>query len=40
MDERDEANRIANRILEGARYGDRRYDDYAISSHACAEPRD
>jgi len=39
MDERDEANRIANRILEGARYGDRRYDDYAILYRTHAQSR-
>ena len=39
MDERDEANRIANRILQGARYGDRRYDDYAILYRTHAQSR-
>ncbi len=39
MDERDEANRIANRILEGARYGDRRYDDYSILYRTHAQSR-
>ncbi len=39
MDERDEANRIANRILEGARYGDRRYDDYAVLYRTHAQSR-
>ena len=39
MDERDEANRICNRILEGARYGDRRYDDYAILYRTHAQSR-
>ncbi len=39
MDERDEANRICNRILEGARYGSRRYDDYAILYRTHAQSR-
>lgn len=39
MDERDEANRICNRILEGARYGERRYDDYAILYRTHAQSR-
>ena len=39
MDERDEANRIANRILEGARYGDRNYNDYAILYRTHAQSR-
>ena len=39
MDERDEANRIANRILEGARYGDRRYDEYAVLYRTHAQSR-
>ena len=39
VDERDEANRIANRILQGARYGERRYDDYAILYRTHAQSR-
>jgi DNA helicase-2/ATP-dependent DNA helicase PcrA len=39
MDERDEANRICSRILEGARYGSRRYDDYAILYRTHAQSR-
>ncbi len=38
-DERDEANRICTRILEGARYGKRRYDDYAILYRTHAQSR-
>ncbi len=38
-DERDEANRICNRILQGARYGDRRYDEYAILYRTHAQSR-
>ncbi len=39
MDERDEANRICGRILEGARMGERSYDDYAILYRTHAQSR-
>jgi len=39
IDERDEANRICSRILEGARYGGRRYDDYAVLYRTHAQSR-
>lgn len=39
MDEREEANRICNRILQGARYGDRSNSDFAILYRTHAQSR-
>ena len=39
MDERDEANRVCNRILQGTRYGDRSCNDYAILYRTHAQSR-
>ena len=39
VDEREEANHICNGILSGARYGERRYDDYAILYRTHAQSR-
>ena len=39
FDEREEANHICNDILSGARYGERRYADYAILYRTHAQSR-
>ena len=39
MDEREEANHIAAAILQGARYGERSYNDYAILYRTHAQSR-
>ncbi|MBQ2770531.1 MAG: UvrD-helicase domain-containing protein [Clostridia bacterium] len=39
QDERDEASHIANKILSLARYGERRYDDFAILYRTNAQSR-
>ena len=39
VDERDEANRICSAILQGARYGTRRYDEYAMLYRTHAQSR-
>ncbi len=39
VDEREEANRICNSILSGARYGERSYSDYTILYRTHAQSR-